>query len=67
MQSKTIKVVLKTWEIEDCLYPEAHIICKLKQAGIPIKGFLNLEGVSSGTLVKFYDIIKQEIVYEWRP
>lgn len=67
MQNKTIQVIITSEELADNMYPEAHIICKLKQAGIPIKGFLNLEGVYSGTLVKFYDVIKQEILYEWTP
>ena len=44
---------------------ESFCITKLKEAGVPIIGYLSFEGVREGTLKRLEDIETGETVYVW--
>ena len=60
-------VVKITWiELFETPNIQMHILAKLHEAGIPIKGICLFQGVERGTLTEEMSFDERVLVYTWR-
>jgi len=60
-----IRVEFSIYEIMNAKYPDMYVARKLKEAGIPVRGFFTTQGVKRGKITRKADPVTETVTFIW--